>query len=368
MKVGVLGGGQLGRMLALGGIPLGMEFRFLDPNAGAGAGQTGNLVVGAYDGTGALERFAEGLDVATFEFENVPDSSAAFLQERLPVFPSPEALRVSQDRLREKTFFRSLGADVPLFAGVTSAEELVEAEKDLGLPFVLKTRRFGYDGKGQSVLRSSEDVKRACSRPLEGPMIAEAHVRFDRELSVVAVRSRSGETAVYPLIENHHRAGILRLSIAPAPDISQALQRQAEKLALMTLEALDYVGVLAIELFQQGNRRLVNEMAPRVHNSGHWTIEGAVCSQFENHVRAICGLALGSTHAHMSSAMVNIVGHLPDVEALLRLPGAHVHLYGKAPRPGRKIGHITVLAPDHASLVEKIAQVQALLPQGHASS
>lgn len=364
MKVGVLGAGQLGRMLGLAGIPLGMEFRFLDPSPVSGASQTGELIAASYDDPEALSRFADGLDVATFEFENVPEASAAFLQERVSVYPPPEALRVSQDRLKEKTFFRTLGADVPAFIAVASPADLRAAVEELGLPLVLKTRRFGYDGKGQSVLRSSEDAERALRDGVSAPMIAEALVPFERELSILAVRGRSGEMAVYPLVENHHHDGILRLSIAPAPDVSPALHQSARALAENALAALDYTGVLAIELFQHEGRLLVNEMAPRVHNSGHWTIEGAVCSQFENHIRAICGLPLGSTATPRPSAMINIIGDLPDVDALLSLPGAHVHLYGKAARPGRKIGHVTVLADDHASLQIQIAAVQALIPPG----
>src|SRR5262245_22563188 len=264
--VGILGAGQLGRMLALAGYPLGLRFRFLDPAPGAPAGQMAEHIQGDYADTATLERFSAGLDVVTYEFENVPVAAARFLAGRMPVYPPPLALEVAQDRLDEKTFFRSIGAAIPPFAPVDSRESLDAAIAQIGLPAVLKTRRLGYDGKGQMVLRAPSDLDAAWATLGATPLILEGFVRFERELSILAARGGGGETAFYPLVENHHRDGILRLSLAPAPRLSAALQAEAEDAARRILEALDYVGVLAVELFDCGGRLLANEMAPRVHN------------------------------------------------------------------------------------------------------
>lgn len=360
MIVGVLGGGQLGRMLALAGYPLGLRFRFLDPAQDAPAGGLGELVVGGYDDEALLRRFETGLDVITYEFENVPVAATRLLG--VPVFPPPAALDVAQDRLAEKSFFQELGIPTPPFAPVDSLDELESAVARIGLPAVLKTRRFGYDGKGQQVLRTVEQVVPAWHAIGVVPLILEGFVRFERELSIIGVRGRDGATAFYPLIENEHREGILRRSIAPAPDAT-TLQATAEALARSVLEALDYVGVLAVELFQAGDRLIANEMAPRVHNSGHWTIEGAETSQFENHLRAVLGLPLGPTTPRGHAGMLNLIGTFPDTSAVLKVPGAHLHLYGKAPRPGRKLGHITVRADDRQALDQQLACLQALIPE-----
>lgn len=362
MKIGVLGGGQLGRMLALAGYPLGCGFRFLDPAPEAPAGAVGELVVGAYDDPEALARFAAGLDVVTYEFENVPAAAADYLRERLPVRPAPGALEVAQDRLREKACFTGLGIGTAPYRSVDTRADLDAAIAAIGLPAVLKTRRFGYDGKGQFVLRAPADAD-AAWRALGGAsLILEGFVPFERELSILAVRGVDGEIVCYPLVENHHEGGILRLSRAPAPGVTPARRREAEVIAKRVLEALDYVGVLAIELFEHEGRLLANELAPRVHNSGHWTIEGAETSQFENHVRAIAGLPLGATAPVGHSAMINLIGDLPDPRAVLRAPGAHLHLYGKAPRPGRKLGHVTVRAAGPRALRERLAALADLLP------
>jgi 5-(carboxyamino)imidazole ribonucleotide synthase len=359
--VGVLGAGQLGRMLALAGYPLGMRFRFLDPTPGSPAGQLAEQMVASYEDYAVLERFAEGLDVVTYEFENVPVDAARFLSERVPVYSPPQALSVSQDRLTEKTFFNGQGIPTPPFAQVDTRQELDDAIEKIGLSAVLKTRRFGYDGKGQAVLRSRADVE-AAWQAMEGkPLILEGFVPFERELSVLAVRGLDGAVAFYPLVENHHHEGILRLSLAPAPDLTAAVQQEAESHASRVMGALGYVGVLAIEYFQKDGRLLANEMAPRVHNSGHWTIEGAETSQFANHLRAICGLPLGSTTPVGLSAMLNLIGTLPDPARVLGVEGAHLHLYGKEPRPGRKLGHVTLRAGDASVLRERLALLQGIL-------
>jgi 5-(carboxyamino)imidazole ribonucleotide synthase len=343
MNVGVLGAGQLGRMLALAGYPLGLKFRFLD-NDRAPAGDVAELMTGEFEDEATLARFAQGLDVATFEFENVPQGAARTLARHVPVFPAAGALETAQDRLHEKTLFRTLGIPTPMFVPVDSDEDLRRAVGVTGLPAVLKTRRLGYDGKGQMVLRDNADVDIAWKTLGGVPLILEAFVAFERELSIIAVRGRSGETAFYPLVQNEHRGGVLRLSLAPAPGADAALQMRAESLVGRVLGSLNYVGVITLELFQAGDELLANEIAPRVHNSGHWTIEGSVCSQFENHLRAVLGWPLGSTRPTGYSAMLNLIGSAPPSEQILRCPEAHLHLYGKSPRPGRKIGHITICA------------------------
>lgn len=341
MKVGILGGGQLARMLCLAGLPLGLEFRILDPAPDACAAPVAAHIMAAYDDIEGLTRFADGLDVVTYEFENVPEGTAAWLNARVPVYPPPVALQKSQDRLIEKTFLQSLGVPTAPFAAVSSRGEFNEAVAHLGLPAVLKTRRMGYDGKGQYVLRASEDITQAGDALPGRELILEGFVPFERELSLLAVRGKTGDIRFYPLVENQHQDGILHISKAPAPDLTPALQQQAERYARLVLESVDYVGVLTIEFFQVGARLTANETAPRVHNSGHWTIEGAQTSQFENHLRAVCGLPLGATDALGTSAMQNFIGELPDTNTILALPGAHLHLYGKHPRPGRKLGHVT---------------------------
>ncbi|MDR5709561.1 MAG: 5-(carboxyamino)imidazole ribonucleotide synthase [Armatimonadota bacterium] len=361
MRIGILGGGQLGRMLALSGYPLGFSFRFLDPSPEACAGQVGELLVGDYRDEVLLRRFAEGLDVVTYEFENVPAEAARFLAQSLPVYPPPKALRVAQDRLVEKRFFSSLGIPTPAFCTVEGPEDLPPAVERLGLPALLKTRRGGYDGKGQIPLQTPEDLK-PVSETLDGAhLLLEQFVPFERELSVVAVRAASGEVAFYPLVENHHREGILRLSLAPAPGLTPELQAKAETYARRVLEAMGYVGVIAIEFFQVGEELLANEMAPRVHNSGHWTIEGAQTSQFQNHLRAICGLPLGPTAPRGWSAMVNLIGRAPDFRRLLAFPQAHLHWYGKQVRPDRKVGHVTLQADSEDTLRELLPRLLDLV-------
>ena len=358
--VGVFGAGQLGRMLALAGYPLGLRFLFVDPSEGSPASACAEQLALDYGDEQALTRLSS-CDVVTYEFENVPVDAVRRLAGRVPCFPPPRALEVAQDRLAEKTCFQELAIETPKFAAVSTRAELDAAVAAIGLPSVLKTRRFGYDGKGQEVLRTAEDVDRAWQTLGQSALILEAFVPFDRELSLVAARARSGQTVFYPLVQNRHGDGILRETRAPAPNLTPELQALAESYVTRLLGELDYVGVLALELFQVGGKLLANEFAPRVHNSGHWTIEGAVTSQFENHLRAVLGLPLGPAAALGPAAMLNLIGQSVDAEAVLAVPDAHLHWYGKEPRPGRKVGHITVRAPDWATLDERLTLLAKLL-------
>jgi len=358
VKIGILGAGQLGRMLALAGYPLGFEFTFLDPAAEACAAPLGEHLRAEYLDEHALAKFCAGIDLATFEFENVPKAAAEFVAARVPLLPGPQALNAGQDRLGEKQMFVALGIPVPKFAAVSSRAGLEKAAQHTGLPAVLKTRRMGYDGKGQFVLRSAADFDAAWAKLGSQPLILEAFVPFEREVSCLAVRGRDGAMRFYPLVQNVHRSGILRTARPQANDPLQAL---GEDHARRVLQHLDYVGVLAFEFFVADGVLLANEIAPRVHNSGHWSIEGAECSQFENHLRAIAGLPLGSTALRGASAMVNFIGAAPQLEAMAALDGVHVHLYGKLPKPQRKIGHATVTAADSATLEARLAALQALL-------
>jgi 5-(carboxyamino)imidazole ribonucleotide synthase len=362
MKIGILGGGQLGRMMALAGYPLGITCRFLEPASESSAAQVGERVRGEFEDYRVLYEFAHDADVVTYEFENVPVESARWLAERVPVWPPPAALAVAQDRVAEKTFFADLGIAVPPFAAVNARADFDAALERIGLPAVLKTTRFGYDGKGQTVLRDRPDAERGWELLGGRPLILEGFVPFRRELSIVAVRGKDGATAFYPLVENVHRDGMLRKTTAPAPNVAAGLQATAEGLAKKALETLGYVGVLAIELFEtKGGELLVNEMAPRVHNSGHWTIEGAETSQFENHIRAVSGLPLGPTRPVGRSVMFNLIGTVPRTEDVLAVPGAHLHLYGKTPRAGRKLGHVTLRCDEAGERDERAGRLAALI-------
>ncbi len=357
--IGILGGGQLARMLALAGAPLGHRFLVVDTAEDACAAQVAPLLRADWRDDEALDAFAARVDVVTFDFENVPAETAQRLTARAPVFPNPAALATAQDRFAEKTLFRAIGLDTPAFATVDTREELAQAVQAIGLPSVLKTRRLGYDGKGQFVLRSEADLDKAWALLGGHALILEQFIPFDYEVSIVAVRSRSGEFRHYPVTRNWHRDGILSASLAPfaAPSVEAQAVAHARALA----ERLDYVGVFALELFVHGERLLGNEMAPRVHNSGHWTIEGTACSQFENHVRAVLGLPLGDTAALGRSVMLNWIGELPDANVVLSTPRAHWHDYGKSPREGRKVGHATVCADDAASLAKVLRGLGASL-------
>ncbi|TPG08681.1 5-(carboxyamino)imidazole ribonucleotide synthase [Rhodanobacter glycinis] len=362
--LGVLGGGQLARMLALAAAPLGVNTLVVDSSADACAGQVAPLVVADWTDYAALEAFAARVDVVTFDFENVPAETAHWLAERVAVFPAPQALAVAQDRLAEKTLFRECGLPTPNFMTVDTREQLDLALVAVGAPAILKTRRLGYDGKGQFRLREPADADAAWAalgaQASKHGLILEAFVPFERELSVIAVRGRDGDFRIWPLTRNWHVDGVLSMSLAPAPDI-ELLQRRAAELARTLAERLGYVGVFALELFVRDGELLGNEMAPRVHNSGHWTIEGAHTSQFENHVRAVLGLPLGDTGARGISSMFNWIGDLPDASPILQTVDAHWHDYGKQARPGRKVGHTTVCAPDAGQLATRLAGIAAAL-------
>jgi 5-(carboxyamino)imidazole ribonucleotide synthase len=363
ITVGILGAGQLGRMLALAGYPLGLRFRFLDTVEEAPAGQLAEFHRGDLGDPLVLDYFRQGLTVVGYEFENVPVEVARALAAHVPVYPPPAALEVSQDRLTEKTLFRELGLETAPFRAVSSRADLDAATRELGYPCILKTRRLGYDGKGQARLSGPADLSSAWASLGSVPLIVEGFVPFHRELSILAVRGRDGAIACYPLVANQHEDGILRLSCVPAPDLGE-LQAHAEDLARRVLECLEYVGVLAIEFFEYQGRLIANEMAPRVHNSGHWSIEGAECSQFENHLRALLGWPLGSVAVPHPCAMFNLIGEVPPVEEILALPGTHLHLYGKTPRAGRKLGHVTVIGQDPESYRERFEALSKIL--GHS--
>nr|WP_221444178.1 5-(carboxyamino)imidazole ribonucleotide synthase [Rhodanobacter sp. MP7CTX1] len=362
--LGILGGGQLARMLALAAAPLGVKTLVVDSSADACAGQVTQLVVADWTDYAALEAFAAQVDVVTFDFENVPAETARWLAERVSVFPEPQALAVAQDRLAEKTLFRECNLQTPEFMAVDTREELDRALAAIGAPSILKTRRLGYDGKGQFRLKSMADADAAWAalgaQAVAHGLILEAFVPFDRELSVIAVRGRDGDFRTWPLTRNWHTDGVLALSLAPALDIDQ-LQQRATALARTLAERLNYVGVFALELFVKDGELLGNEMAPRVHNSGHWTIEGAHTSQFENHVRAVLGMPLGDTGARGVSVMFNWIGELPDAAPVLRTVDAHWHDYGKQARSGRKVGHATLCAPDAATIAARLAEVAKAL-------
>ncbi|MGZ8159171.1 MAG: 5-(carboxyamino)imidazole ribonucleotide synthase [Methylobacter sp.] len=360
MKVGVLGAGQLARMIALAGTPLGLDFIFLDPSADACANKLGEPLIGDYNDPKLLAQLAERADVVTYEFENVPAEVAGFLASHTQVHPAPKALAVAQDRLLEKTFFHDIGIPTPAYAAVDSLESLQQAMATIGYPAILKSRTQGYDGKGQSLLKSADDLKPGWELLQGVPAVVEAFVPFNREVSIIAVRNVSGAIVFYPLSENLHRGGILRVSECRADD---PMQQQAESYVSRLLEALDYVGVLALELFEIDGHLVANEFAPRVHNSGHWTIEGAETSQFENHLRAILDLPLGSTAPVGKSAMVNFIGGLPATEEILAIPQAHLHLYDKSPRKGRKVAHATVRADNLGQLSELVKKLTALADQ-----
>ncbi|HEY0913331.1 MAG TPA: 5-(carboxyamino)imidazole ribonucleotide synthase [Solimonas sp.] len=357
MKIGILGAGQLGRMLALAGYPLDFDFVFLDPATEACAAPLGEHIHADYEDERALAEFCVAVDIATYEFENVPAKTAEFVASRIPLLPAPVALTVGQDRLSEKQLFDKLKVPVPRYMPVATREALELAVKNIGLPAVLKTRRLGYDGKGQAVLRKPEDLDAAWSRLGGQPLILEAFVPFQRELSCLAVRGKTGEMRFYPVVENVHRDGILRVAI---PQPNDPLQAEAEDYARRVVEHLGYVGVLAFEFFVADGRLLANEIAPRVHNSGHWSIEGAVCSQFENHLRAIAGLPLGDTGLRGHSAMINFIGDAPANEKLAAIPGVHIHHYGKTPKPQRKVGHATATAVSTEELAQRVAIVSQL--------
>ncbi|MDF2488309.1 MAG: phosphoribosylaminoimidazole carboxylase, ATPase subunit [Pseudomonas sp.] len=358
MKIGVIGGGQLGRMLALAGTPLGMSFAFLDPAPDACAAPLGDHLRAGYGDQEHLRQLADQVDLVTFEFESIPAETVAFLSQFVPVYPSADALRIARDRWFEKSMFKDLGIPTPAFADIQSQQGLDAAVASIGLPAVLKTRTLGYDGKGQKVLRTPEDVVDTFAELGSVPCLLEGFVPFTGEVSLISVRARDGETRFYPLVHNTHEGGILRLSVASQ---SHPLQALAEDYAGRVLQQLDYVGVMAFEFFEVDGGLKANEIAPRVHNSGHWTIEGSECSQFENHLRAVAGLPLGSTAKVGESAMLNFIGEVPAVDKVVAIDECHLHHYGKAFKAGRKVGHATLRCADMASLEQRIAEVERLI-------
>jgi 5-(carboxyamino)imidazole ribonucleotide synthase len=340
-RVGIVGAGQLGRMLALAGYPLGVRCLFLDRGADTPGAQVAPSLIGDLEDAALLAELAARSDVVTFDWENISGGALKPLENITQVRPPRAALEVSQDRLAEKALFTRLNIPVAAHRAVGSREELIQATKKIGLPGVLKTRRLGYDGKGQYVLREAADID-AAWQAIGGPgLIYEKFQEFSRELSLVGARTASGQAVFYPLSCNTHGGGILRYSIAPFADAR--LEHRARGYLQRVMNALDYIGVLTIEFFVVQGRLVANEMAPRVHNSGHWTIEGCVTSQFENHLRAVCDMPLGSTRALGHTAMINFLGVMPDRERLLAIDGLAYHDYGKTPRPGRKLGHCTIL-------------------------
>ena len=340
-KVGIVGAGQLGRMMALAGYPLGIRCQFLDQSADAPAAQVAPILLGDLKDSDKIGVLARANEVLTFDWENVPASALKGLARRTPIRPSVESLSISQDRLQEKALFKELRIPVTPHAAVDSLEDLRRAASQLGRPGILKTRRLGYDGKGQHLIGTPRDLGQAWEALRGAPLIYEKFMAFSCEVSLIAARSPAGETVFYPLARNTHRGGILRISIAP--HIDAALERSAQRHLKRLLAALDYVGILTVEFFVVDGRLVANEMAPRVHNSGHWTIEGCQTSQFENHLRAICELPLGSTRPLGSAAMINFIGKMPARDQLLRIEGLAFHDYGKEPRAARKLGHCTIL-------------------------
>ncbi len=349
--IGIVGGGQLGRMLAMAAARLGLRCRVFSPDPDSPAFDVVmDATCAEYADVEALELFAGDVDIITYEFENVPSASAMILAARRPVLPNRRILETTQDRLAEKDFVRQLGIGTADYADVSSAATLRAAIARIGLPAVLKTRRFGYDGKGQAIIRQGDDPDRIWEDLATKSAILEAFIPFEREISVIAARNAEGDVECFDVTENEHADHILKTSRVPAA-ISEPQAAQARGIARKIATALDYVGVLAVELFVVGGdgepKILVNEIAPRVHNSGHWTLDGASISQFEQHIRAIAGWPLGKPVRHGAVTMTNLIGdEVNGYQQWLTVPGATVHLYGKgAPRPGRKMGHVTQVTP-----------------------
>ena len=359
-RVGIIGSGQLGRMMALAGTPLDVEFVFFDEAVASPSSNLGlNIKPSEND---ALERFLNSVDVITYESENTDPDLVRQISLTKPVFPGEASLKKSQHRLVEKNTFKDLGISTANFLRVTSKNELIQATKTLGLPIVLKTTTMGYDGKGQAVVKTEADIDQAWNELAGNELIAESFVNFSRELSIIAVRGINGETKIYPIAENDHSNGILRVSRVPAKNIDTKKQKQAEEFITTMLTHLEHVGVLTLELFDCEDGLVVNEMAPRVHNSGHWSMEGSHCGQFENHIRAICGMPLGNTEArHEAIAMINIIGLNGDRDSVLSLPNAHLHLYGKAERLNRKLGHINILANSESEINKTLKGLEAFI-------
>jgi 5-(carboxyamino)imidazole ribonucleotide synthase len=347
--IGIVGGGQLGRMLAMAAAQLGYRCHIYAPDEAPPAAEVAaRFTRGAWDDEEALRRFGREVDVATYEFENIAAGPLAALAAEAPLWPSRRSLEIAQDRLSEKSFVAGLGGRLPAFAAVDDAAGLEQALAAIGTPAVLKTRRFGYDGKGQARIREAGGWREAWQAVRAAPSILEAFVAFEAEFSVLLCRSSDGQIVTWPAPRNRHEGGVLARSVVPAGKALEAQVADAEALSVRLAGALDHVGMLAVEFFATAEGPLFNEMAPRVHNSGHWTIEGAVTSQFENHIRAICGLPLGGTGLTAERVeMLNLIGaEAENWQVILSDPAARLHLYGKGEgRPGRKMGHVTRRLP-----------------------
>lgn len=362
-RIGVLGAGQLGRMLAIAGYPLGQKFGFYGMSEDEPSALLGHMYKQA-DDADSLSQLIEFADVVTYESENTSVEQVREIAKSKPVFPSEKSLYASQHRGREKGLFKQLGIPCAPYEVIHSLEALKKAVEIIGIPSILKTTTEGYDGKGQFLIKDEEQIEQAWNEVGQGELILEGFVDFHRELSIVAVRNAQNEHVYYPLVQNVHHKGILRYTIAPARDVNEYVQKTAESYMEKLLDELDHVGVLTLELFETEYGLVVNEMAPRVHNSGHWTIEGARTNQFENHVRAITGMHLGETSLRQPlAAMINIIGETGPVEKVLEMDGAFLHLYDKAEREGRKLGHITLIAETEDELYQKITELNAFLPK-----
>lgn len=359
--IGIFGGGQLGRMLAQAALPLGLHCSFYEAGTDCPSAALGQVI----DSTqpDSLMQFVRSADVFSLEFENTPLADADALTAHKALYPPRQALAIAQNRLSEKALFDELSIPVAAYSAIHTLVDLQQVAIRQGLPLVVKTATGGYDGKGQFVVRETAQIEQAWAELGQAaPLVAESFVQFEREVSIIAVRAQDGEVRTWPLAENHHHQGILSHSIVPAPQ-SENLLPVAQDYITRLLNHLNYVGVLTLELFVTKQGLLANEMAPRVHNSGHWSIEGAVCSQFENHMRAVAGLPLGSTELIKPTVMVNIIGQHPDRAEILALNGVHLHLYGKTERPGRKLGHITIMPADSSQLPSIMQQLAQRLPQ-----
>lgn len=364
MHVGIIGAGQLGQMLALAGAPLGLRFTFLDPAEAPCAAFLGSHLRAPFDDVDALRQLGARCDRVTLEFENIPADAIA--AAGLEIRPGPAALAAAQERAQEKALFEQVGLPVAPWRAVDDDAALAEAVEALGLPLIAKTRRFGYDGKGQARINRAEDAEGLFERLGNVPLLVERLVDFDSELSIVGTRRADGDLIVYPPARNRHDDGILvRSETLP---VSAELRRQAVRHLRALASALDYVGTLAIEFFVCGELLLGNEFAPRVHNTGHWSIESGGVSQFENHLRAICDLPLGSTDGHRPAGMLNLIGDMPPADALLVCRHARLHDYGKSPRPGRKLGHVTTVATDHRKLAQQLDELERVIHKSEAAS
>ncbi|SFV87423.1 Phosphoribosylaminoimidazole carboxylase ATPase subunit [hydrothermal vent metagenome] len=359
MKIGVLGAGQLGRMLAIAGYPLNHQFGFSGSSNDEPSALLGHMFIGD-DSVDSLVNFA---DVITYESENTDVEIVKAISKTTPVYPSEKSLFITQHRGREKALFNQLNIPCAPYQMVSSEQDLKDAVSMIGLPAILKTATEGYDGKGQFLMRDKSQIAEAWTSMNGVDAILEGFVTFKRELSLIAVRDINNNHKYYPLVENTHHDGILRLTIAPAQTIDAEVQKTAEYYMQTLLDEMNHIGVLTIELFETDNGLVVNEMAPRVHNSGHWSIEGANTSQFENHIRAITNQPLGdTTPTHLFSAMVNIIGEIGDIDTVLKLPNAHLHLYDKTERTDRKLGHINITANSEQELNNTIERLQEFLP------